>query len=87
MENVTEETLYRERHKRIDKKYLQRERFASFLKALTGNRKLLIWGASDKSDWFFRLCRLQGIEVVGYVDENQTLFAVMGCRYTLPRKF
>lgn len=66
-------SLYKEIRDKIWLEYSKRLRFITMLKTLIGNRKLLIWGASYKSDWFLELCQRNKILVIGYIDNNREL--------------
>lgn len=40
------------------------------LKVLVGNKKFYIWGACYKSDWLWKLCENEKIEISGYIDNR-----------------
>lgn len=63
-------TGYKKERSRIKMGYPQAHRFETFLKSAIKGRKLLIWGASPKSDWFYSLCVSAELEVTAYIDND-----------------
>lgn len=57
-----------------------KSQFSIFIKILSENRKILIWGATFKSNWVFELCRQAEVEIAGYIDNNSELL----CYQELP---
>lgn len=71
-------TIYKESVDKVWKQYANNFSYHDFLKTLVGKRRLLIWGASYKSDWVLKLCERSGIRISGYIDQNPELFTYKG---------
>lgn len=77
-------TIYKEICDGIWKKYEKEFHYSLFLKTLAGNRRFLIWGASDKSDWVMKLCEWAEIDIDGYIDNNSELLRYKGYKVYQP---